>query len=91
VGAIICLQSLQAYIIDSYQRYAASALAAVVVLRSVTGFTFPTFAPSMYDALHHGWGNTVLALAGVVIGIPTAILLWYFGDRLRKASPYASG
>ncbi|CAD6592757.1 MAG: hypothetical protein ASARMPRED_006702 [Alectoria sarmentosa] len=91
IGAILCLQCAQTYIIDSYQRYAASAMAAAVVLRSIAGFAFPIFAPYMYHKLHYGWGNTVLALAGVVIGIPTPVMLWYFGERIRKASPYASG
>ena len=91
IGSMICLQCAQTYIIDSYQRYAASGLAAAVVLRSVAGFAFPIFAPYMYDKLHYGWGNTVLALAGVCFGIPAPIALWYFGERIRKASPYASG
>ena len=91
VGSILCLQCTLTYIIDSYQRYAASGLAAAVVLRSIAGFVFPMFAPYMYSALDYGWGNSVLALVGVVIGIPAPILLWFFGERIRKASPYASG
>ena len=91
IGAVPCLQCAQAYIIDSYQRYAASGMGAAVVLRSIAGFAFPIFAPYMYRKLHYGWGNTVLALAGVIIGIPSTIMLWYFGERIRKASPYASG
>lgn len=91
IGAIFCLQCAQIYIIDSYQRYAASALAAAVVLRSIAGFAFPMFAQYMYRSLHYGWGNTVLALVGITIGIPAPILLWVFGERIRKASPYAAG
>lgn len=91
IGAMLCLQSAIVYIIDTYQRFAASALAAAVCLRSIAGFAFPMFAPYMYDTLHYGWGNTVLALVGAVIGIPAPILLWYFGERIRKASPYAQG
>ena len=91
IGSILCLQCAQTYIIDSYQRYAASGMAAAVVLRSIAGFAFPIFAPYMYDKLQYGWGNTVLAFAGIVIGVPAPIMLWYFGERIRKASPYASG
>jgi len=47
-GAIICFQCMQTYIVDSYVRYAASGVAAAVVLRSLAGFGFPLFAPYMY-------------------------------------------
>lgn len=51
IGAIFCLQSSQIYIIDSYQRYAVSALVGAVVLRSIAVFAFPMFAQYMYFAL----------------------------------------
>ena len=50
-GAIVCSQCMQTYIIDSYATFAASGLAAAVVLRSLAGFGFPLFAPYMYNSL----------------------------------------
>ena len=47
--------AIQTYIIDSYTKYAASAIAAISFLRSVAGFGFPLFAPAMYNALGYGW------------------------------------
>lgn len=38
---------MQAYILDTYTRYAASALTAVGFLRALAGFGFPLFAPAM--------------------------------------------
>ncbi|KAK6954822.1 hypothetical protein Daesc_004791 [Daldinia eschscholtzii] len=76
VGAIICFQSLQAFVVDSYQRYAASAVGAATVLRSLAGFGFPLFAPSMYNRLGYGWGNSLMAFLGIAIGWPSPILLW---------------
>ncbi|OTA52158.1 MFS general substrate transporter [Hypoxylon sp. EC38] len=90
-GAIICFQCLQGFLVDSYQRYAASAVGAATVLRSLAGFGFPLFAPSMYDRLGYGWGNTLMALLGVAIGWPSPILLWKYGEALRKRSPFAAG
>lgn len=90
-GAIICLQSMQSYIIDCYARFAASGMAAAVVLRSFAGFGFPLFAPYMYNALHYGWGNSVLAFAGIAIGIPSPFLFWFYGAKLRAMSKYAAG
>jgi MFS family permease len=47
-GLIVVMISMQAYILDTYARYAASALAAVGFLRALAGFGFPLFAPAMY-------------------------------------------
>lgn len=91
VGCIVAFQCIQTYIVDSYTRYAASALAAAAFLRSIAGFSFPLFAPYMFNALRYGWGNSVLAFVSIGIGIPVPILLWHFGQTLRKASPFASG
>ncbi|KAI1090380.1 MFS general substrate transporter [Rostrohypoxylon terebratum] len=90
-GAIICFQCLQGFLVDSYQRYAASAVGAATVLRSLAGFGFPLFAPSMYDRLGYGWGNTLMALLGVAIGWPGPFLLWKYGGQLRRRSPFAAG
>ncbi|KAI1134512.1 MFS general substrate transporter [Hypoxylon sp. FL0543] len=90
-GAIVCFQCLQGFLVDSYQRYAASAVGAATVLRSLAGFGFPLFAPSMYDRLGYGWGSTLMALLGVVIGWPSPLLLWRYGEALRERSPFAAG
>ncbi|KAK1766846.1 MFS general substrate transporter [Phialemonium atrogriseum] len=90
-GTIIGFQCIQGYLVDSYTLYAASAVGAGTVLRSLAGFGFPLFAPQMYDRLDYGWGNTTLALVAVVIGWPAPILLWKYGEKLRKRSPFAAG
>ncbi|KAF3401926.1 Efflux pump vrtL [Penicillium rolfsii] len=90
-GTIISFQCMQTYMVDAYTRFAASALAAGSFLRSLAGFGFPLFAPYMYDKLHYGWGNSVLAFISIAIGIPAPIFLWKFGEMLRKKSTYAAG
>ncbi|KZL84162.1 major facilitator superfamily transporter [Colletotrichum incanum] len=90
-GVIIGFQCIQGFLVDTYTKYAASAVAAATVLRSLAGFGFPLFAPSLYQKLDYGWGNTLLALLGVAIGWPGPLLLWKFGPRLRKKSQYAAG
>lgn len=91
VGSIICLQCMQTYLIDSFARFAASGMAAAVVLRSLAGFGFPLFAPYMYSALHYGWGNTLLALLSIGIGVPAPFIFWFYGAKLRAMPHYASG
>ncbi|KAI2786871.1 Efflux pump vrtL [Penicillium oxalicum] len=90
-GTIISFQCMQTYIVDAYTRFAASALAASSFLRSLAGFGFPLFAPYMYEKLHYGWGNSVLALISIAIGFPAPFFLWKFGQALRKKSTYAAG
>lgn len=91
MGTIITFQCAQTYMIDSYTRFAASALAATSFLRAICGFAFPLFAPYMYDALHFGWGNSLLGFISLGLGILAPIFLWKFGGALRKRSPYAAG
>ncbi|MCJ1337730.1 hypothetical protein MMC09_003013 [Bachmanniomyces sp. S44760] len=90
-GVIVGFQCIQTYLVDSYTRYAASAIGAATVLRSLAGFGFPLFAPYMYRALDYGWGNTLLAGIAVALGIPAPWALWVFGRRLRERSRFAAG
>jgi multidrug resistance protein len=90
MGTIAAFQCVTTYLVDSYARLAASAVAAVTILRSLAGFTFPLFAPAMFNALGNGWGNTVLALAAIGVGTPVPVLLWMFGEKLRKRSSLAA-
>lgn len=90
-GAMGTFLVCQSYLVDVLPLYAASVLAAAVFVRSLGGFGFPLFAPSMYQALGQGWGNTVLALVSAVIGIPAPYVLYRFGPTLRAKSRYAAG
>ncbi|KAE8312779.1 major facilitator superfamily domain-containing protein [Aspergillus transmontanensis] len=90
-GTMGCLQGMQTYIVDSYTTYAASAMAACALLRSLAGFGFPLFAPYMYRDLGYGWGTSVLAFVSIAIGFPAPLLFWHFGAKLRAMSAYASG
>jgi MFS family permease len=89
-GTITCMQCMQTYVIDSYTINAASCLAAVGFVRSMAAFGIPLFAPAMYNALHYGWGNSVLGFASVVLGIPSPFLFWVYGKKLREMSKFAS-
>lgn len=90
-GTIMAMQVIQTYTIDAYPRYAASAISTINVAKSITGFGFPLFAPKMYDTLDYGWGNSLLALISLAIGIVATPVLWKFGSKLRARSPYSTG
>ena len=91
VGMLMGFQCIQTYLIDSYTRFAASAIGAAAVLRSLCGFGFPLFAPSLYDTLNYGWGNSLLGFIALGLGVPAPLLLWRFGPLLREKSTFAAG
>jgi MFS family permease len=91
VANMISFQCMLTYIVDTYTRFAASAIASVFVLRSLAAFGFPLFAPYIYNTLQYGWGNSLLAFISIGIGVPAPIILWRYGEKMRKASPYAAG
>lgn len=90
-GTIVGFQCIQTYLVDSYTRYAASAIAAATVLRSLAGFGFPLFAPAMFNALDFGWGNSLLGFIAIGLGVPAPLLLWKYGATLRAKSQFAAG
>jgi len=90
-GTIVGFQSTQTYIVDAYTRFAASAVSATAVLRSLAGFAFPLFAPYMYSALGLNWGNSLLGFIAIGLGLPAPILMWKYGQMLRQKSTYAAG
>lgn len=69
------LQSLTAYLMDAYTIYAASAIAATVVLRSLLAMAFPLFSPSLFAALGDQWAVTLFAFLALAC-TPMPILFW---------------
>jgi hypothetical protein len=89
IGLIIAFQCSQAYVVDAYShQYAASAAAVGAFLRTMCGFAFPLWAPALYNALDIGWGNTLLALVTLGLALPSPVLLWFYGHKLRAWSTY---
>jgi MFS family permease len=70
------------YLVDCFQLYAASAMAASTVLRSLCGAIVPLAGQKMYQSLGYGWGNSVLAFIAIVF-MPTPILFTRYGEYLR--------
>ncbi|KAF4461869.1 hypothetical protein FALBO_11328 [Fusarium albosuccineum] len=82
-GMQIVGMPMQAYMIDAYPDHTSSAMAATQFLRSLTAFLFPLFTPKMYRVLGYGWGNSTMAFAGLLFGVPAPLLMWKYGARLR--------
>ena len=57
-GFLLIFTGINMYLIDSYTLFAASALAANAVMRSVFGTVFPLFSVQLYDRLGLHWAGT---------------------------------
>lgn len=83
IGNIAVFMCISLYLIDAFALYAASALAANTVIRSIMGAVLPLCGQKMYDTLGLGWGNSLLGFIGLaLLPVPWAILKW--GEFLRK-------
>ncbi|KAM5356710.1 hypothetical protein ACJ41O_003356 [Fusarium nematophilum] len=83
VGNLVCFMAICVYLVDSYEMYAASALAANTIMRSIAGAVLPLCGLRMYNALGLGWGNSMLGFIAVAL-IPIPFLILRYGERLRK-------
>lgn len=82
-GMVLIYYSLNNYIIDSYAKYAASALATKVFLRSAGGAAFPLFVTQMYHGLGLMWASFLLAFVSLAM-ILVPFSFYRYGARLRK-------
>ncbi|KAF2449867.1 MFS general substrate transporter [Karstenula rhodostoma CBS 690.94] len=83
LGSFTTAQAVNSYQLDEFKEYSASALAATFLLQNVLGFLMPIWAPKMYEVLGYGWGNSLVALVVVVVGLPMAAVLWFWGAKIR--------
>ncbi|KOS17159.1 putative MFS-type transporter [Escovopsis weberi] len=86
--ALVFLSSMN-YIIDSYVIFAASALAANSVLRSLFGFAFPLFTTYMYKNLGIHWASSIPAFLAVAC-MPFPLLFYKYGAIIRSKCMYAA-
>ena len=82
LGMITVLNTAQNYYIDSFQKYAASAIAAGAVFRSIIGGILPIFASSLFDNAGYGWGISVFGFLSLALS-PAPLLFYFYGERLR--------
>ncbi|KAH7408174.1 cycloheximide resistance protein [Phaeosphaeria sp. MPI-PUGE-AT-0046c] len=82
-GMNITFMVSQTYLVDAYTTYAASAAAAMTILRSLIGALLPLAGDSLYDSLGVGWGTSVLGFI-VLAFIPGPYFLYVYGEKARK-------
>lgn len=79
--------TVSTYLVDAYTVYAASAMAANTVLRSLAGAVLPLAGGKMYQTLGLGWGNSLLGFIALAL-CPLPIIFLVYGERIRNSKMF---
>lgn len=89
-GFFTIFQAALNYIVDTFQAYAASAIAANTFLRSMFAGAFPLVVGPLYHNVGVGPGSSIFAgFAALLIPIP--FLFYRYGKRIRAGSKWSKG
>jgi hypothetical protein len=88
-GFTVVFLAVTNYLVDSYTIFAASALAANTVLRSLFGAAFPLFTPDMFDALGIHWAASIPAFAALAC-VPFPFIFYKYGAKIRSRCVYSA-
>lgn len=75
----VCIQT---YLVDAFEEFAASALAAAIVTRCVITCVFTVVGFQLYRSLGYAWGTMLLAFICIAM-IPIPFVLQVYGPKLR--------
>jgi len=84
-GLLMTFMPAISYLVDVFTVYAASAMAASTVLRSLAAAFIPLSSQKMYAQMGYGWGNSMLAFVACAL-IPIPFLFIKYGERIRNNS-----
>ncbi|KAJ5682167.1 MFS transporter cpaT [Penicillium macrosclerotiorum] len=87
IGMLISFMSISTYLVDAYTVYAASAMAANTVFRSLAGTVLPLAGPAMYEKLGLGWGNSLLGFIALAM-CPLPLIFYVYGERIRTSKMF---
>ncbi|KAK9369740.1 major facilitator superfamily domain-containing protein [Lipomyces kononenkoae] len=88
-GFFTIFQGCLNYLVDTFLRYAASAIAAATFTRSCFAAGFPLFGTIMFNNLGVPWGASILGFFAIAM-IPIPFVFYRFGPEIRKRNPYSS-
>ncbi|CAN8096148.1 unnamed protein product [Discula destructiva] len=76
------------YLIDAFERWGASALAANTFMRSLLAAVLPLVVKPMFAALGNGWAYSVLGIFAA-LNIPMPFVFYFYGTGIRKRGKYS--
>lgn len=82
MGFLTIFQAALNYLIDTFQRYSASAVAANTFLRSALAAAFPLFMTPLLHNIGIDWGVSIFAFFSLLL-IPIPFLFFVYGKRIR--------
>jgi hypothetical protein len=87
MGYLCLFMALLNYLVDAYEVFAASAMAAASLSRSSFGAVLPFAARPMYKALGVAWATSLLGFFSLALCVvPFVFVRW--GGRMRERSPF---
>jgi MFS family permease len=86
-GSMTVMQAIMMYITDAYERYAASASAAICFGENAFAAFLPLAASSMYTNLGYQWASSLLAFIALAMSFAPVILI-FKGREIRRRSPF---
>lgn len=87
-GFFTIFQAAINYLVDTFTKYAASAVAANTFLRSCFACAFPLVVSPLYHNVGVPWGTSIFGFFSVAL-IPVPFLLYHFGESLRARSKWS--
>jgi hypothetical protein len=88
-GMVVIYFSANAYLIDAFPQYVASALAAKTVVRSGAGAAMPLFITAMFHNLGNDWAASLLAFISLAM-VPIPFVFFWKGKAIRARSKRAA-
>ncbi|KAK9469709.1 major facilitator superfamily domain-containing protein [Lipomyces arxii] len=87
-GFLTIFQGCINYLVDSFPKYGASAIAATTFLRSCSAAAFPIFGRVMFQRIGVPWGASIIGFVAIVM-IPIPFFFYAYGERIRARNPYS--
>ncbi|MCJ1432072.1 hypothetical protein MMC27_001428 [Xylographa pallens] len=87
IGYLLLFMSMLNYLVDSYEIYSASALAASTCARSLLGAVLPFATTPMYNTLGVAWSCSLVGFLSLAMCIVPFAFIKY-GDRIRASSKF---
>lgn len=88
-GMLMTYICVTTYLVDSFEHYAASALAAMTLTRSILGCVFSFVGFQLYQTLRFQWGTLLLAFLCIAMA-PLPTVFYILGPKLRKMGPFGA-
>ncbi|KAI1735707.1 major facilitator superfamily domain-containing protein [Xylaria scruposa] len=87
VGMLMTYICVTTYLVDVFENFSASALAAITLTRSLLAFAFAFIGNGLYRSLGYQWGTLLLAFLCIVL-CPLPAVFYFFGPKIRSMGSF---